>query len=438
MLTWTGPVPGSSEPLFQIAFSRNGIAPPIRPYRRSNTIVSSSGDGVLLCRASTPPAPSAYLRRPASPAAPHGCPITESIHLRAHPRGRSGGVRAERCCRDLDPRRRGRGARLARPRAALLPVQDRPARGRGPARHPAGARRALGTRGRRRRRRGHRASGHQSRVRPFPRAALRRARRRREGRGGDGDLRHADEALSRPARRVPAARDAARRSRPRVGRAPHRAHQPRDRDHGAGRQPAARPSVSHEAAAEAVEGSDDGALRRRRAATEAPAAIQPASALTAGGPAVLASGVAAAESARPSAWATFRIARCATAVALAALALAGCDRSRGTAGGAASSSATKLRDRAIAAAGGRERWAAIEDVAYASTFILYGPMGEVRSETIGIQKEPLHGSPPRVRFEPLGMVEPLVLGFDGKEAWAFRGPRPLAEEDRLVFSRFNM
>jgi len=153
---------------------------------------------------------------------------------------------------------------------------------------------------------------------------------------------------------------------------------------------------------------------------------------------VLASGVAAAESARPSAWATFRIARCATAVALAALALAGCDRSRGTAGGAASSSATKLRDRAIAAAGGRERWAAIEDVAYASTFILYGPMGEVRSETIGIQKEPLHGSPPRVRFEPLGMVEPLVLGFDGKEAWAFRGPRPLAEEDRLVFSRFNM
>jgi hypothetical protein len=99
--------------------------------------------------------------------------------------------------------------------------------------------------------------------------------------------------------------------------------------------------------------------------------------------------------------------------------------------------AGEILERAMAAAGGWERWVELEDVAYATTSTLYGPLGDVRSETIGVQKSPLHG-PPQVRFEPLGMDERLVLGFDGEEAWVSRGTRPPPEGDRLVVARFNM
>jgi hypothetical protein len=123
---------------------------------------------------------------------------------------------------------------------------------------------------------------------------------------------------------------------------------------------------------------------------------------------------------------------------LAAVLLTACDGGcRDSAPNGPSGSAGEILERAIAAAGGWERWAKLKDVAYATTFTLYGPLGEVRSETIGIQKSPLHGSP-RARFEPLGMTDRLVLGFDGKEAWALRGTRPPPEGDRMVFARFNM
>ncbi|MBI1817881.1 MAG: hypothetical protein HYR72_23130 [Deltaproteobacteria bacterium] len=100
-------------------------------------------------------------------------------------------------------------------------------------------------------------------------------------------------------------------------------------------------------------------------------------------------------------------------------------------------SAGVLLQRAIDAAGGWDRWLAVRDVAFVTTFTLYDPVGNISSESIGIHKSPLHQGP-RVRYESLGLPQPVTLGFDGKDAWMLRDGAPIREPARLALSRFNM
>ncbi|HVN83918.1 MAG TPA: hypothetical protein VMW17_03640 [Candidatus Binatia bacterium] len=102
-----------------------------------------------------------------------------------------------------------------------------------------------------------------------------------------------------------------------------------------------------------------------------------------------------------------------------------------------SGTAGALVQRAIDAAGGWERWIAKRDVAFVTTFTVYNAMGDASSESIGVHKSPLHTTP-RVRFESLGLAEPITLGFDGKEAWMLRAGLPVYEPARMVLPRFNM
>jgi len=100
-------------------------------------------------------------------------------------------------------------------------------------------------------------------------------------------------------------------------------------------------------------------------------------------------------------------------------------------------SAGRIVARAIEASGGWKRWFELEDVAFVTTFTIYDPFGDVASESIGLQKAPLHGSP-RVRFESLGLAEAVTLGFDGKSPWMMRGGAPVRDPGPLAFARFNM
>jgi len=100
-------------------------------------------------------------------------------------------------------------------------------------------------------------------------------------------------------------------------------------------------------------------------------------------------------------------------------------------------SAGRIAQRAIDAAGGWERWQSMRDVAFVATFTAYDPIGNVSSESIGLHKSPLHG-PPLVRFESLGVPNPVTFGFDGKEAWIRRDGLPVNEPGRVEWSRFNM
>jgi len=100
-------------------------------------------------------------------------------------------------------------------------------------------------------------------------------------------------------------------------------------------------------------------------------------------------------------------------------------------------SAGRIVQRAIDASGGWERWTGLRDVAFVTTFTAYDPVGNISSESIGLHKSPLHGSP-LVRFESLGVPNPVTFGFDGKEAWILRNGLPVNEPGRLEWSRFNM
>ena len=94
--------------------------------------------------------------------------------------------------------------------------------------------------------------------------------------------------------------------------------------------------------------------------------------------------------------------------------------------------------RAIEASGGWERWRSIRDVSFVSTFILYDPAGNVTNETIGLHRSPLHEPTVRARFESLGLPEPVVIGFDGRETWMIRDGRAVPGHDQLALARFNM
>lgn len=96
-----------------------------------------------------------------------------------------------------------------------------------------------------------------------------------------------------------------------------------------------------------------------------------------------------------------------------------------------------ILQHAIDGAGGWQQWTAMHDVAFVTTFTIFDAGGNVTSESIGLHKSPLHVGP-RVRFESLGVPEPVVLGFDGKDAWMMRDGSPVPDSPRLVLSRFNM
>ena len=102
-----------------------------------------------------------------------------------------------------------------------------------------------------------------------------------------------------------------------------------------------------------------------------------------------------------------------------------------------SGSAGQLAGRAIEAAGGWDRWIAAHDVAFVTTFTVYDRGGNVSTESIGLHKSPLHAGA-RVRFESLGLPEPVTLGFDGKDSWMLRAGAPVRDPGRMMLSRFNM
>src|SRR5215831_1606094 len=116
----------------------------------------------------------------------------------------------------------------------------------------------------------------------------------------------------------------------------------------------------------------------------------------------------------------------------------GCQSGRATGGPRLpDGNAGQILGRAIEASGGWDRWSSLSDVAFVATITIFGPFGEVASESIGLQKAPLHGSP-RVRFESLGLPEPVTLGFDGKNTWMLRDGAPVRDPGPMVFPRFNM
>jgi hypothetical protein len=121
------------------------------------------------------------------------------------------------------------------------------------------------------------------------------------------------------------------------------------------------------------------------------------------------------------------------------LACAACERRAGESTGPRlpEGVAGEILQRAITAAGGWQRWTAARDVAFVTTFTLFDPVGNPTSESIGLHKSPLHGSP-RVRLESLGLPEPFTLGFDGTEAWMLHDGAAVRDPDRLQLPRFNM
>ncbi len=100
-------------------------------------------------------------------------------------------------------------------------------------------------------------------------------------------------------------------------------------------------------------------------------------------------------------------------------------------------SAGQILRHAIDAAGGWERWRAVRDVAFVTTFTIYDVAGNVSSESIGLHKSPLH-VPPRVRLDSLGLPSPVTLGFDGKDTWMLRDGQFVRDPVRLELPRFNM
>jgi hypothetical protein len=137
-----------------------------------------------------------------------------------------------------------------------------------------------------------------------------------------------------------------------------------------------------------------------------------------------------------------RHARAGCALLLWAILCAGCSRDdpapqagseptlpRGAAG-------DKLR-RAMAAAGGWERWKTLSDVAYISTLNILDARRQVSSESIGWYKAPLHRGA-LARKDSIGLPNEVLFGIHGDETWILSDGRPVLAPGQLALTRFDM
>jgi hypothetical protein len=99
--------------------------------------------------------------------------------------------------------------------------------------------------------------------------------------------------------------------------------------------------------------------------------------------------------------------------------------------------AGKVLARALEAAGGWERWAALRDVGYINTLTLFDPFGNVSSQSIGWYMAPLHRGM-QARMESIGLPEEVQLGVNGPDTWIVRDGDVLNEPGRVELTRFNL
>lgn len=99
--------------------------------------------------------------------------------------------------------------------------------------------------------------------------------------------------------------------------------------------------------------------------------------------------------------------------------------------------AGEILARAIDAAGGWESWAEKRAATFVSTTTISNPGAGTTSETLGLYRFPLHDYG-KVRFDSLGLIEAVAVGFDGKDVWLMRDGRPVAEPGNLDVPRFNV
>jgi hypothetical protein len=91
--------------------------------------------------------------------------------------------------------------------------------------------------------------------------------------------------------------------------------------------------------------------------------------------------------------------------------------------------------RSIEAAGGWETWKRLRDVEFVATLTIFARSGEVASETIFLHKVLLHRS--GVRVDSIGLIEPVIFGYDGSRDWMLRGGRPVTSITGTAFTRFH-
>jgi hypothetical protein len=99
--------------------------------------------------------------------------------------------------------------------------------------------------------------------------------------------------------------------------------------------------------------------------------------------------------------------------------------------------AGEILAHAIAGAGGWKSWVDKRDAGFVSTTTISNPAAGTTSETLGLYRFPLHDFG-KVRFDSLGLIEPVAVGFDGKDLWVSRDGRPVPREEDLGVPRFNV
>jgi len=92
--------------------------------------------------------------------------------------------------------------------------------------------------------------------------------------------------------------------------------------------------------------------------------------------------------------------------------------------------------RAIDAAGGWKQWESHRDVSLISTLSIFDRIGSVVSETILLQRSPLHEGL-RTRVESIGLDDEVSLGFDEGNAWMMRDGKAITDALSMAFLRFN-
>jgi hypothetical protein len=126
----------------------------------------------------------------------------------------------------------------------------------------------------------------------------------------------------------------------------------------------------------------------------------------------------------------------ARSVAAAALA-AGCSSTERGAPHLPDGRAGEILERAIDASGGWENWKEKRAATIVSTTTISNPAAGTTSETLGLYRFPLHDYG-KVRFDSLGLIEAVAVGFDGKDVWLLRDGRPVAEPGNMDVPRFNV
>src|SRR5690606_38964666 len=92
--------------------------------------------------------------------------------------------------------------------------------------------------------------------------------------------------------------------------------------------------------------------------------------------------------------------------------------------------------QAIEAAGGWEAWASKQTTAFVSTTTISNPAAGTTSETLGLYRFPLHETG-KIRFDSLGLIEPIAASFAGEDAWMTRDAAPVTDPAELDVLRFN-